>query len=98
MIRAACLLCLLAALLGCSAGKSVVVESALGSIRGVETDGVARFLGINYAQAPVGQLRWQAPQPVEAWTGVLDASAYGPWCPQFDFERRAEGEVHSGAG
>ena len=37
-----------------------------------------RFLGIPYAKAPVGALRFAAPEPPEPWTEPLDATAYGP--------------------
>jgi para-nitrobenzyl esterase len=42
----------------------------------------AAFLGVPYAAQPVRDLRWRAPQPAPAWTGVLRAKAYGPACPQ----------------
>ena len=37
----------------------------------------AAFLGIPYAAAPVGALRYAAPAPVAPWTGVRDATVYG---------------------
>jgi len=40
------------------------------------------FLGIPYAAQPVGDLRWRAPQPAPAWSGILHVKAYGPACPQ----------------
>jgi para-nitrobenzyl esterase len=40
------------------------------------------FLGVPYAAQPVGDLRWRAPLPAPAWSGVLRAKAYGPACPQ----------------
>lgn len=40
------------------------------------------FLGIPYADAPVGENRWKAPQPVKPWDGVRDATKYAPDCPQ----------------
>ncbi|CAN0481432.1 unnamed protein product, partial [Ectocarpus sp. 8 AP-2014] len=34
--------------------------------------------GIPYARPPVGELRWQPPQPVEPWEGVKVTRRYGP--------------------
>ncbi|MGP6178566.1 carboxylesterase/lipase family protein [Microbacterium sp. A196] len=37
----------------------------------------AAFLGIPFAQAPVGKLRFAAPAPMAPWDGVRDALQYG---------------------
>lgn len=42
----------------------------------------AAFLGIPYASQPVGNLRWKSPQLPPKWSGIRDAKAYGPACPQ----------------
>ena len=47
---------------------------------------VGLFRGIPYAKAPVGELRWKAPQPVEPWEGVYQAYNFGNISYQ---ERRA---------
>ena len=44
--------------------------------------GGAVFKGIPFAQPPTGELRWRAPLPVRPWTGVRDATAFGPACAQ----------------
>jgi para-nitrobenzyl esterase len=53
-----------------------------GDVRGTAANGIAAFKGIPFAAPPVGQLRWQKPQPVVAWKGVRDAKAYAPACVQ----------------
>jgi para-nitrobenzyl esterase len=43
---------------------------------------VRMFKGIPFAEPPVGELRWKAPQPVKNWTGVRLADKFGPRCMQ----------------
>jgi para-nitrobenzyl esterase len=45
-------------------------------------DGEAAFLGVPYAKAPVGDLRWKPPQPAEEWAGTRMATDFGSPCPQ----------------
>ncbi|MEO0469606.1 MAG: carboxylesterase family protein [Bacteroidota bacterium] len=40
--------------------------------------GLQHYLGIPYAQPPVGNLRWVAPQPIGDWTGIRAAKHFGP--------------------
>ena len=49
-----------------------------GRVRGAWRGTSAVFLGIPFAAAPVGELRFLAPAPVTPWSGVRDALAYGP--------------------
>jgi para-nitrobenzyl esterase len=56
----------------------VVVETDRGRVEGQDAGGVQVFRGIPFAKPPVGALRFCAPQPAEPWTGVRDASAFGP--------------------
>lgn len=43
-----------------------------------EATGVYSFKGIPFAAPPVGDLRWQAPQPAQPWSGVREAVHFGP--------------------
>ncbi|MFL6603245.1 MAG: carboxylesterase/lipase family protein [Steroidobacteraceae bacterium] len=56
-----------------------------GRVEGVVQDGVASFKGIAFAAPPVGDLRWQPPQPVQSWTGVRKADSFGADCMQVPF-------------
>lgn len=47
-----------------------------GRIAGVEKDGYTLFRGIPYAQPPVGELRWRAPQGPKPWEGVYQADKW----------------------
>lgn len=53
-----------------------------GRVEGVETNGIRTFVGLPFAQPPIGDLRWRAPRPAAAWTGVRPATAFSPACPQ----------------
>ena len=59
-----------------------VVGTPLGPVRGKQGADCLEFLGIRYARAPVGPLRFRPPQPVPAWTEPYDATAFGPSAPQ----------------
>lgn len=59
----------------------VTVQTAAGTVAG-SVDYVKSFKGIPFAAPPVGPLRWKPPQPVKPWSGVLDATRFGPECEQ----------------
>jgi len=65
----------------------LVVHLKTGSVRGRSQKSIfglnlEYFLGIPYAAAPVGDLRFSPPQPVQPWEGVRDGTSYGARCPQ----------------
>jgi para-nitrobenzyl esterase len=70
-----------------------VVDTADGKLSGFEADDHTwQFLGIPYAQPPLGDLRWRAPQPVAPWDEVRDATAWSDQAAQnAALERFGEG-------
>jgi para-nitrobenzyl esterase len=40
--------------------------------------GIQTYLGVPFAQPPVGALRWKAPQLVISWAGVKETKKFGP--------------------
>ena len=77
MMAIACL----AVLCSCTQQKKATevglqVKTQYGVLEGFEQDGVKKFLGVPFAQAPVGELRWKAPQPVQPWEGVREAKQF----------------------
>lgn len=78
-------LALAAALLPPMTGASAstrVVRIETGRVAGASSRGVAAYLGLPFAAPPVGDLRWRAPQPARAWTGIRQATEFGPACMQ----------------
>src|SRR3954470_5543105 len=78
------MVCLSTARAGCCRNVTVDTEvrSAAGVLRGSREAGLAVFRGIPFAEPPVGDLRFAAPQPARSWDGVRPALAYGPPPPQ----------------
>jgi para-nitrobenzyl esterase len=62
--------------------SDLVARTEAGAVRGAYVGTAVAFMGIPYARPPVGELRWEAPQPPAPWTGVRDASRPGPSCAQ----------------
>ena len=61
---------------------TTTVRTAAGVVRGRREDGLTVFRGIPFAAPPVGEARFQAPRPAEAWDGTRDAFAFGSPPPQ----------------
>jgi para-nitrobenzyl esterase len=69
--------------LGSSAQAQITEVTVTGGrVAGVAANGIVAFKGIPFAAPPVGALRWKAPQSVAAWSGVKQATKYGPSCVQ----------------
>ena len=56
----------------------MIVGTTAGKVQGVERGGVLQFRGVPFARAE----RFRAPEPVEPWAGVREATTFGPMAPQ----------------
>jgi len=65
----------------------VKIDSGL--LAGAAARGVESFKGIPFAAPPTGPLRWRAPQPVQPWHGVREATQVGWDCVQTPFPGNA---------
>ncbi len=85
---AVCLICLRFGYIATHAAESEqqpIVRIRSGLLEGVHfgsNPNGAAFLGIPYAAAPIGDLRWKPPQPAPNWSGTRKADNYGSPCPQ----------------
>ncbi|KZT20424.1 alpha/beta-hydrolase [Neolentinus lepideus HHB14362 ss-1] len=63
---------------------SLVVSTTSGTFKGFSTgNGTERWLGIPYAQPPVGSLRFKAPVPITSpASDIVNATSFGLACPQ----------------
>ncbi|GAB5372945.1 hypothetical protein AAMO2058_001707800 [Amorphochlora amoebiformis] len=53
-----------------------------GKVEGGSSGLCEYFLGIPYATQPTGVNRWREPIPHPGWSNTLNASVFGPICPQ----------------
>ena len=59
----------------------------------IEPEGTVAWLGIPYAEPPVGPLRWKAPVPAKKRdVFVYSATKYGPQCPQTGADGGVDGD------
>lgn len=65
------------------------VRTANGQVSGVASEGqsIHVYKGIPYAAPPVGELRWQPPQPAAAWEGAREASKFSDACEQAPYPK-----------
>ncbi|MCQ4086782.1 carboxylesterase/lipase family protein [Saccharibacillus sp. JS10] len=54
-----------------------MTQTKQGQLRGSSSNGVSFWKGVPYAQPPIGDLRFRAPQPPTSWEGTRDALNYG---------------------
>jgi para-nitrobenzyl esterase len=73
---------LAAALLAGAAQAGPTAKLDSGVIEGAQAGDLMVFKGIPYAASTAGPMRWRAPQPAPAWTGVRPATQFGAACPQ----------------
>jgi para-nitrobenzyl esterase len=67
-----------------TAARHPVVTTSDGAYEG-RTDsqlGISYFLGMRYAEPPLGGLRFREAQQVQPWAGTRDASNFGAACLQ----------------
>ncbi len=60
----------------------VIVRTTKGEIGGIQGSNCQHFLGIPFAKPPIGDLRFQEPQPMDPWHAIKDATKFGPIPPQ----------------
>lgn len=63
-----------------------------GEVIGFVREGVATWLGIPFAAAPAGDMRWRAPAPVKPWEGRREALSFGAPCPQLGAQGNTTGD------
>ncbi|XP_061475132.1 cholinesterase-like [Rhineura floridana] len=82
--------CLLLLGLSSASEEDTVVVTSSGPIRGkslmTASGTVTAFLGIPYAEPPVGKLRFQMPSLHQPWSHILEAISFGNSCYQESLE------------
>ncbi len=68
--------------------SDLIVATRLGHVQGVrlsvlDRSHVIAFLGIPYAEPPIGKRRFKKAEPKKPWNGILEAKDYSNACYQF---------------
>lgn len=71
----------------CQTESDLYVETLTGRVRGIhlpvpDRSYVTAFLGIPFAEPPVGKRRFRHPEPKHRWSGLYEANAYSNACYQ----------------
>ncbi len=61
---------------------AATIETTHGTLLGASHRGTQVFRGVPFAAPPIGPLRFRPPQPLAPWTGVREATTFGPMAPQ----------------
>ncbi|KAF8934331.1 hypothetical protein BGZ47_010420 [Haplosporangium gracile] len=62
--------------------RQIKLDTPIGQVQGWRDQNSFRFLGIPYAEAPIGERRFAPSVPKASFTTTYDASQYGNVCPQ----------------
>lgn len=69
------------------ARRSPIIKTTYGDVQGAPSpfrggNTATVYKGIPFAAPPTGSNRWKAPQSPQPWSGVLNATEFGPQCAQ----------------
>uniref|UniRef100_A0A803TS04 Carboxylic ester hydrolase n=1 Tax=Anolis carolinensis TaxID=28377 RepID=A0A803TS04_ANOCA len=93
-----CSLFILFSLASNAASKDdLAVDTSSGPVKGktltVGSGSVRAYLGIPYAEPPLGKLRFQKPLPHQPWNQIFEATDFGNACPQLLLTQTPEAKL-----
>ncbi|CAN7979716.1 unnamed protein product [Ixodes pacificus] len=81
---------LISTLIACATVEAVQVYTQSGVLRGttqrIMGKTIDAFLGVPFAEPPLGNLRFKKPVPIRQWAGVKNATELAPPCLQIDLD------------
>ncbi len=77
-------------------GQGPVADTTLGKVRGSTVGGAHLFKGIPYGGSVAGPGRFMPPPPARSWTGVRDATVFGPIAMQTSSPEHPKGTFYEG--